>query len=167
MEKVLLYTKINVAVKDRDTGELLFEDSNLFLDEGRAVIASIFQGTLGIDKTKYVCDLGDGAGTPAANDLDLDNYLGDGYSIAVNEPAYPTALSGEGTGVHFQFVYAAAGDTTIRELGLFLRPSSDSFPDRNSGDGEAGYILARLVTTYSSIFVGSGKTITIDWKIIF
>jgi len=165
MKNVLKHAKANVSIRDKETGELLFNKSNLFVDAGRALIAGLFLGTIGIDKTKYACDFGDDATTPAVNDVDLVNYID--VSVGINEPSYPMALSGEGTGVHFQFEYSAAGDTTIRELGLFHRPTSASFPAAVRGVDDVGDMLARLVTTYGSIFVGTGRTITIDWKIIF
>jgi hypothetical protein len=166
MFHILKHAKANVKVSDNDNNTL-FEASNLFTDSGRTVIALVIMGALGIDKTKYVCDLGDGTDSPSIIDIDLSNYID--VSIAVNEPIYPAQLLGEGTGVHFQFEYSNSlgSSVTIRELGLFYRPNSDSFPDRNSGDGAPGYLLARLKTTYSSIVVGNGRSITIDWKIIF
>jgi hypothetical protein len=170
MEKVLKYSKANVCVKDKETNKILFEDSNLFVDIGRVLIAEVFAGISPgspLNPLYWVCDLGDDATDPTTSDADLVNYLN--ISIAV-EAGYPIILAGSSTGVHFNFEYVAAGDTTIRELGLFYRPDpaiTDSFPDRHSVTPVPGYLVARLKTTYSSIFVGSGKTITIDWKIIF
>jgi hypothetical protein len=178
MEKILKYTKANVRVTD-ETGAILFEDHNLFVDSGRALIAQIFMGTSpygpGFDYTKIVCDLGNNSTPPAIDNIDLAMISPpfSAYPIASIGiyAGYPVPLSGEPTGVHFQFRYTASGDQTIKELGLFYRPyvvGSPTFPER--GDNTAlytGTMITRLKTTLSSIVVGNGRIITIDWKIIF
>ena len=75
-------------------------------------------------------------------------------------PAYILQETGADIGV------VGEGDVTIKELGLFYRPDSASFPQRLTAP-EVGTMLARIKTTLSSIVVGDTRTITIDWKIIF
>lgn len=172
MKEILKKARVNVEVRDKETGDILFADHNLFVDKGRETIANIFVGTVSIDPTKFACDLGDSSQTPDVTDLDLVGFppatatLQD-TSIAITA-GYPIILSGEATGVHFNFEFVNTGfggDQTIRELGLFYR-NAPLFPFREL-DGTTGPMLARLKTTLSSIVVGDNRTITIDWKIIF
>lgn len=168
---ILKYAKANVRITDED-GKLIFKDSNLFLDSGRQFIADTLKATISgssINPSLFACDLGDDSTTPAVDDVDLTNYID--ISLAVNTPTYPTDLAGEPTGIHFQFTYAntSGSDITFRELGLFYRPDSlvaPLFPYRGT-PSNAGYMLAHLKTTASSIVVGDTKSITIDWKILF
>jgi hypothetical protein len=170
MEKVLEHSRANVSIKDKETGVILFKDSNLFVDVGRALIRDVFIGAATaspLNTTFWVCDLGNDAGLPTVTQANLLNYIN--ASVAV-KGGYPIALSGEGTGAHFQFDYTASGgDKTIRELGLFYRTDvvTNDWPNPHDTTGAVGYMVARLITTRNSITVGSGKTITIDWKIIF
>jgi hypothetical protein len=172
MKKVLGDARANVCIYDKETNELLFTDSNLFVDIGRALIADTFSGTIVLNPTYFACDFGDNAAAPTVDDADLYGYpcAAGGTINLANAPGYPVPFAGNPTGVHFKFEYTAAIDTTIRELGLFYRPDpdiTDSYPARHSVTGDQGYLVARLKTTYSSIFIGTGKTITVDWKIIF
>lgn len=169
MNEILKKTKVNVVMKDN--GRIIFADSNLFLDGGRILIAQMFLGAASIpDKTKYVCDLGNDSTAPAPADTDLYGYISDA-SIQVTS-GYPIALAGSLSGISFNFLYTNSGpDVTIKEIGLFYRSGSDNFPLRGTGyPGDrsgVGTLIARLRTTAQSIIVGSGRTITIDWNIIF
>ena len=172
MEKVLKYTKANVCVKDKETGVILFKDSNRFVDSGRELIVNVFIGTVIMNPLYWACDLGDDSEEPDPEDNDLAGYLditGNGLgSVGV----YPIQLAGEGSGVHFQFEFtnSTGSSQIIRELGLFYRPDPDittTFPVRLPAPASPGYMIARLKTTFSSITVGNGKVLTIDWKIIF
>jgi hypothetical protein len=168
MRNILKHARANVKITD-ETGTIIFEDHNLFVDSGRAFIANIFQGAVVFNPVALVCDLGSSSSTPSVDELDLVSYTSP-LSIAM-APAYPIALSGEPTGVHFQFIFnntGLGGDKIIKELGLFYRDSSDDPPRRGSSPATmVGTMLARLKTTYSSIVVGDTRTITIDWRIIF
>lgn len=171
MSGILKYTRVNVQVADRQTGEILFKDHNLFVETGRTFIAQAMKGTISggpITPSYFVCDLGDDATTPTVNDIDLINYLSPN-SIAVNTPTYPADFPGQPTGVHFQFLYTNTTglDVTVRELGLFYRPDSDQFPLRHTITAAPGTMLARLKTTLSSIIISNTRSITIDWKVIF
>jgi hypothetical protein len=164
MKEILKYSKANVCIKDEE-GKILFADSNLFVDSGRELIAKIFRGDVADAalSTKIACDLGDDATNSAPDQLDLINFT-NSLAAGATIVSYPEAP----TGVHFQFTFTAAGDTIIRELGLFYRPDSDSFPTRGSDPPTmTGTMIARLKTTLSSITVADTRTITIDWKIIF
>jgi len=165
MNNTLKYAKVNVRVSD-ESGKTLFEDHNLFVDTGRKFIADLLTETIAsFDKTLFACDLGTDSTTPVPGDVDLVVYA------VTAEPGlvatYPLAIDGEPSGIWFQFSFESAGEQTIRELGLFYRPDSDDFPNRHTVTGAPGYMIARLKTTLSSIVVSTGKTITIDWKIIF
>lgn len=168
MKNILKAARANVTVKDKDTGLILFKDSNLFVDSGRQLIADIFVGSVAFLPTWWVCDLGDNATAP---DFDQTDILGYVSPLSFSSSAgYPIILSGEPTGVNFQFEFTNSGsDQVIRELGLFYRPNTvtNDFPRRHTVTGATGYMVARLKTTYSSVVVGSGRTITIDWKILF
>lgn len=171
MKDILEHSKANVKIFD-GLGNIIFKGSNLFTTSGRQFIADTLKATISgasINPSLFACDLGDDSTTPTTDDVDLTSYID--VSIAVNTPAYPADLSGEPTGIHFQFVYtnSSGSDVTIRELGLFYRPDSivaPLFPYRGT-PSNAGYMLARLRTTASSIVVGDTKAITIDWKILF
>jgi len=169
MKDILKYTKVNVKVTDKETDKTLFRGHNLFVTSGRIFIAETFMGTISgnvINPTLFACDLGADAGTPVIDDVDLISYIPT-CSVGVTA-GYPAALSGSPTGIHFRFsfVNGTGGDVTIKELGLFYRPDSASFPQRLTAP-EVGTMLARIKTTLSSIVVGDTRTITIDWKIIF
>ena len=170
MIKILKSARANVMVKDKETGLLLFRDSNLFVDGGRQLIADVFDGTTAFLPTWWVCDLGDDATATETDQVDLVGYISPlSFSSAVG---YPTGLAGEPTGVHFQFEFdntGYSGDQVIKELGLFYRPDTvtDDFPRRHTSTGATGYMVARLKTSYTSVTVGDGRTITIDWKILF
>jgi len=172
MRDILKYAKANVRITDED-GKLIFKDSNLFVDSGRKFLADTLKATISgsqINPSLFACDLGDDSTTPSVDQVDLVNYIS--ISIAVDTPTYPADLSGEPTGIHFRFTFnntGFGGDQTIREVGLFYRPDSivaPLFPFRGT-PANAGYMLARMKTTASSIVVGDTRTITIDWKIIF
>lgn len=166
MKNILKYTKANVRITDKEAGNIIFEDHNLFVDAGRAFIANFFFDPYPFDKSKMVCDLGDNAAAPAVTDLDLGNYL-TGCSVGLTG-GVPQVLSGSSTGVLFQFSFPAPADKTIKELGLFYRPFSDTFPLRGSDPTTMkGTMIARLKTAGSSITIAAGKTINIEWKIIF
>jgi hypothetical protein len=172
MIDILKYAKANVRIID-ENGLLIFEDSNLFVDSGRKFLADTLKATISgsqINPSLFACDLGDSSTTPAVEQVDLVSYIN--ISIAVDTPTYPTDLPGEPTGIYFRFIFdntGFGGDQTIREVGLFYRPDSfvaPLFPFRGT-PSNAGYMLARMKTTASSIVVGDTRTITIDWKIIF
>lgn len=171
MKNVLKYTRANVRVSD-EFGQTLFEDHNLFTDSGRAFIAGILLGTIAYNQTFFACDFGSDGTTPTAEQDDLVTYISSPEASVYVTSGYPIAMPGYATGVHFQFSYTSAnplGDT-IRELGLFYRPDSDVYPAIGRGSVPAtmkGTMIARLKTTLSSINVSSGRTITVDWKILF
>lgn len=160
------FSKVNVSVRSND--RIIYADSNLFVDTGRILIAQTFSGAVIFDASKFVCDLGDDATTPTVSDTDILSPI-TSANIAVNFPSYPAILVGSASGVQYQFIYTNPGaDMVVRELGLFYRPGSDAFPGRGSNPATmTGTMLARLRTTLSSIIIGSGRQITIDWKIIF
>lgn len=169
MKELLKYTRANVRITDKKTGCLLFTDSNLFVDTGRVFIANTLMNTIEgggfIDRTKYACDFGDSSQSPIATDTDLICTV---IGNAAIDAGGPTVLAGAATGLNFQFIYTAGILITIRELGLFYRPLSDTFPVRGSIPANmTGKLLARLRTTLSSITIVSGQSITINWKIIF
>lgn len=168
MKELFKYTRVNVRIADKDTGELLFKDHNLFVDTGRVFIAEAIRGTISgatINPAAFVCDLGDSGATPTINDVDLTSPVLDACLPIVGSPA---ALSGQPTGVAFNFVYANAGalDVTVREFGLFYRVDSNDFPRRGT-PSTPGPMLARLKTTLSSIVISPARSITIEWKILF
>ena len=178
MKEILKYTRANVKVTNEEA--ILFEDHNLFVDSGRALIAQIFMGAtpwgFPFDYTSIVCDLGDNASVPSQSDIDLAMITPPFSSYPISssglEAGYPIALSGEPTGIHFRFLYTATGgDKIIRELGLFYRPyviGVPAFPFRGEDPTlYTGTMITRIKTTLSSIVVGDSRTITIDWKIIF
>jgi len=163
MNKVLKYTKANVRVSDVESGCLLFTDSNLFLDSGRAFIADSFRNAITtgggfIDSTKFACDFGDSAATPSPDNINIVGTLLGSEALTV------AAISGEPTGLSFQCSFSPAAQVDIRELGLFYR-NIGTFPDPD--DPDFGVMIARLRTTYGKITVGTGKSIAIEWKIIF
>lgn len=169
MKDLLKYTRANVRITDTKTGCLLFTDSNLFVDTGREFIANTLMNTIEgggfIDRTKYACDFGDSSQTPAVTDTDLIGTIIGNVAI---EGGGPTVLTGAPTGLNFQFVYTAGILITIRELGLFYRPLSDTFPARGTIPADmTGTLLARLRTTLSAITIVAAQSITINWKIIF
>ncbi len=170
MKELLKYTRANVRVIDTESGCLLFTDSNLFVDSGRAWIADAFRNAIAgggfIDASKFACDLGNNSQTPAVTDLDLVGTILASVAIV---GGVPTALSAQPTGLNFQFAYvnSSGGDIVIKELGLFYRNIA-SYPARGAVPAtDYGTMLARLRTTLSSITVGNTRTITVDWKIIF
>lgn len=169
MKNIFKYTRANVCIKDKETSRTLFEDSNLFVDSGRNLIANVLRGAVTIIPAFFVCDLGSDDTVSSTSQLDLVSYTSP-LSIAP-VAGYPIALTGEPTGVHFQFSFnniSFGGDQVIRELGLFYRVDSDDSPRRGSDPTTmTGTMLARLKTTLNSIVVGDTRTITIDWKIIF
>lgn len=174
-EIVLKYSTANVCVTYKDSGEMLFRDHNLFTDSGRALVANIFTVTPALspafDPSKIVCDLGDNSTTVNRTDLDLgmipDPFTTLPLASVQLSGTYSIPLSGASSGVHFSFDYTASGSKNISELGLFYRPSSDSFPDRGSvPETMRGTMLARLKSP-GVITVADTRTITIDWKIIF
>jgi len=171
-EQILKHARANVQIADKETGEPLYRGHNLFVDSGRALIASIFFGGVLFDRAKLVCDLGEDTTNPVRTQLDLLNYISPrSLEAAVG---YPIALSGAATGVHFQFILAntvaagfGVGDILISELGLFYRDTSDDFPRRGSVPATmTGSMLARLKSP-GIITISNTRTITIDWKIIF
>lgn len=169
MKELLKYTRANVCVTDTESGCLLFTDSNLFVDAGRAWIADAFRNAIAgggfIDASKFACDLGSSSQTPVVTDLDLVGAILASVAIV----GIPTALSAQPTGLNFQFVYtnSTGNDVVIKELGLFYRNIA-SYPDRGAIPAtDYGTMLARLRTTMSSITVGNTRSVTIDWKIIF
>jgi len=176
MNEILKYTTVNVVVKDRETGLMLFSDHNLFLDAGRVMIANFFLGSSSLDTTKFSCDFGNDSTTPLPTDLDLGGQAIPSTSWITNASApvsasYPILLSGTATGIHFLFEYTSAAENTVKELGLFYRPNTDNNPVVGGRGSDpttmTGTMIARLRTTFASIVIGSGKTITIEWKIIF
>lgn len=170
MKNVLKYTRVNVRVSD-EAGKVIFEDHNLFTDSGRSFIASLLLGTVSYNMNYFACDFGSSATTPTVSQDDLVSYISSPEASTYVTGGYPIAMPGEPTGVHFQFSYTSSnplGDT-IRELGLFYRPDSDVYPSIGRGTGGLykGIMLARLKTTLSSIAVSSGRTIQVDWEILF
>jgi len=166
MEELLKNLRANVSIKDKDTNEVLFADSNLFVDSGRVFIANVISGVTILAPTYYVCDFGSGSATPTVADTDLSAFI-TGLSTPLSGSV--TILSGYPSGLNFQFIYtnSSGSDITIRELGLFYR-DLPSFPLRGAVPStDFGVMLARLRTTLSSIIIGNTRSITIDWKIIF
>jgi len=170
MKEILKLARANVYIRDKESGLLIFKDSNLFVDSGRVLIADVLRGAVSMNPIYFVCDLGDDATVPETDDIDLVSYVSP-LSIAVNYPTYPSTIAGEPTGIAFQFEFdntGYGGDKTIRELGLFYRANSSNFPLRGDlSSTMIGPMLSRLRTTYSSIVIGDTRTITIDWKILF
>jgi len=174
MDKICKKSRVNVIVRDKETGEVLFEDHNLFVISGRQFLAQLVRGVLsGFGVEYYTCDLAEGSSIPEHEDIDISFDPSTTVS-AVRSASYPIELSGEPTGVHFRFSYEnyeiPARSVVIRELGLFYRPDAGAFfPARDPDDSEGtrGIMLARLKTTLNSIVVSEGKALTIDWKIIF
>lgn len=168
MKELFKYTRVNVTVKDKETGKLLFEDHNLFVDTGRVFIAQAIRGAISgatINPLAFVCDLGDSGATPVLGDTDLTSPILDVCLPTIGSPA---AFTGQPTGVIFNFSYTNSGaiDVTVRELGLFYRVDSNDFPKRGT-PSTPGIMLARLKTTLSSIVISVSRTVTIEWKIIF
>jgi len=175
MNKILKYTKANVRVSDVESGCLLFTDSNLFLDSGRAFIAdswrnAITTGAGFIDGTKFACDFGDDSETPAPDNIDLASFITDaGGGVPASIALAVAAMSGEPTGLSFTGSFSPIDSVDIRELGLFYR-NIGSVPAYVRGAVPAtdyGVMIARLRTTYGKITVGAGKSIAVEWKIIF
>lgn len=169
MKELLKNSRINVQIRDKETGETIFNGHNLFVDQGRAFIADALRAAISgatIQPGYYACDFGDGSTTPTTDDIDLVSFL---TLSAALVGGYPAAMAGEPTGIHFQFTFTNGGaDATVRELGLFYRPDTDDYPNRGSDPTNMkGTMLARLKTTSSSIVIGSTRTVTIDWKILF
>lgn len=172
MKELLKYSRVNVKISDKESKKIIFTGHNLFVDSGRVFIADALRNAISgsvIQSQYYACDLGDNAATPTADDIDLINYISP-LSVGL-VLGYPAALSGEPSGIHFQFEFnntGFGGDKTIRELGLFYRPDTDDYPRRGSSPTTMlGTMLARLKTTSSSIIIGDTRTVTIDWKILF
>jgi len=165
MNKILKYTKANVRVSDVESGCLLFTDSNLFVDSGRAFIADSWRNAITtgggfIDSTKFACDFGDDSETPAPDNVNIVGTLLGSIELAV------AGMLGEGepTGLSFTGTFLPIAPVDIRELGLFYR-NIGTYPDPL--DPDFGVMIARLRTTYGKITVGAGKSIAVEWKIIF
>jgi hypothetical protein len=150
----------NVLIRD-DLRKVLLNQSNLFVETGRGFVRDLLAGDITLDNTKYVVEFGASTQVPAQSDTDLITPLS---PVALTN-TYVISDVGV-TEIDFAFDYqnSTGGDVTFAEIGLFYRPVDY---DPGPGRVNAGTMLARLKSTYTSITIGDGRTISLTWKIIF
>lgn len=160
MKNILKKVFVNVSIKG-ENNILLDERSNLFVETGRGLIRDALSEDVTIDNTKYVVEFGSSTQTPLESDVDIITPI----SPVVYTNDYTISTVGT-TEIDFSFTYENTSELALSfsELGLFYRPAG---PDPGVGRADAGVLLARLKSTYTSITVGPTKTISIIWKIIF
>lgn len=165
MRDILKKVFANVEIKDED-GKILLNQSNLFVEVGRGLIRDVLKGDVVIDNTKYVAEFGSSTQVPTEADTDIITPFADPNQVYTNSYTINAVAPTE---IDFVFTYtnATGGNVTFTEMGLFYRPlgpDPDITPDDRAHKGD---LMARLKTTFTSITIGSGKNVTITWKIIF
>lgn len=148
-------------VKIKEGKKILLEESNLFVTQGRSFIRDLLASAIVFDGTKYVVEFGGSTAIPSQVDEDLLLPL----SPVVYTNSYDlTTVDDTELDLAFTFTNDTLSPVQLSELGLFYRPNG---PDPGVGRVDKGYLIARLKTTYTSLVIGVGKTVTITWKIIF
>jgi len=165
MKDILKKVFINVEIKD-ENNKVILNQSNLFVEVGRELIRDVLAGIESIDNTKYVLEVGTSTQVSAESNTDIISPFTDPNQAYTN--SYVINSIGI-TQIDFVFTYtnSTGGDVTFAEMGLFYRPLGPD-PDVTPDDRvNIGVLLARLKTTYTSITIGNGKSVTITWSIIF